>query len=631
MATRRSRLNAAVPSLNGTVSTLGAHCPSPQFGRRGRCGFSLVELLIVIAVIVILIALLLPAIGMGRAKARQAKCTSNQTQIFNAFTQAKTKIPSPFPSGAWPEKLRPYVEQQIEVYVCPDNMIPSSPSYGMNNRAWKMENQDTGRVFLLDFNAVESKVVGQTIAQLENSWPAERAPRHFQQQNVVFSGGHVGPKSPDAIDPRYCENYVKYWRPLRDAKIELLGCLLPDQSPTSGGGGGPGGESTGLGGGSAGASAGTSTASSTASAGTTTGSSSTSSGSVSGSTSTGSTSSSSTSTTGSTSTSTGTTTGSSPCSVGTAIVINDTEATYTGTWSSFFGAGYANDLRYFANGTGNNKVTYQFTGLSPGQYQVAASWLSAANRCSSTPYIISGGASPTTVNVNQQIAPNADWNAGGVNFQNLATVTITGTTITVQITDSGTGLHIADAVRITCTGGGLPPGTMCQGLRGEYRGDAVGFTGFPSEHYLVRVDPSLNLPFGKADAGSVWPSPSGLPYPFPNNRTDGDTDGDGVAQCLFTAVWTGEIKADFSETYTISGDVDDLLRVWINGVLVLDVGDCGGCLFSGTVAMTGNQWVPIRIEYANVRWRMDDFYLSWSSASQAETFISTPNLRTPCP
>ena len=93
-------------------------------------GFSLVELLIVIAIIVVLIALLLPAISMGRAKARQAKCSSQLTQIYKGMTQARTKLPDVAFSTDWPNKLRPYLEQETQVYVCPDLATSGNASYG---------------------------------------------------------------------------------------------------------------------------------------------------------------------------------------------------------------------------------------------------------------------------------------------------------------------------------------------------------------------------------------------------------------------------------------------------------------------------------------------------------------------
>jgi prepilin-type N-terminal cleavage/methylation domain-containing protein len=233
---------------------------------RPRRGFSLVELLIVIAVIVILIGLLLPAVGMARAKSRQAQCTNNLTQLHKAYTVASDKLPQPVQAAQWPQKLPPFLEQETKVFNCPDNVPPaSSASYGMNSRAFRMADQDNGRIVLLDYKQVEVKVVGQTIAQLNTSWPAEYAARHFQQQNVVFGDGHVEAKSPLSIDPRYCEYYVKYWRPARDGKIDLLGCLSPGATPPSGGGSTTGGATTG------GTTAGGTTTGGTTTGGTTTG------------------------------------------------------------------------------------------------------------------------------------------------------------------------------------------------------------------------------------------------------------------------------------------------------------------------------------------------------------------------
>ncbi|MCE9544513.1 MAG: prepilin-type N-terminal cleavage/methylation domain-containing protein [Planctomycetia bacterium] len=248
-------------------------------------GFTLVELLVVIAVIVILIALLLPAVGSAKAKARQAQCASNQAQLWKLFSIANSKLPaaSQIDSSNWTTRLAAYVPGGGKMFFCPDDVPPpAASSYGMNSRVSRMLSQDSGRIVLLDYKTTEAKVVKQTMAQLTATWPVQYAGRHFLRENVTLNGGSVQTYDPGAIDPRYCPNYEQFWQPARDYGSPLAGCLAVGQmttistttsapattgSPTTGGGATSGGGTSGN------ATSGTSTGATTggASSGTTTG------------------------------------------------------------------------------------------------------------------------------------------------------------------------------------------------------------------------------------------------------------------------------------------------------------------------------------------------------------------------
>jgi prepilin-type N-terminal cleavage/methylation domain-containing protein/prepilin-type processing-associated H-X9-DG protein len=99
---------------------------------RRRDGFTLIEILVVIAVIAILAALLFPVFAQAREKARQTVCLSNMRQMSSAlqmYTQdysetlpiheadadpfMREKVPA-----NWAKDLYPYVKN-IRVYVCP--------------------------------------------------------------------------------------------------------------------------------------------------------------------------------------------------------------------------------------------------------------------------------------------------------------------------------------------------------------------------------------------------------------------------------------------------------------------------------------------------------------------------------
>lgn len=94
-------------------------CGGPQPAARSRfAGFSLVELLVVVATIAGLTALLLPAVQMGRESARKAACQNNLRQIgigLHNFHAARDFFPTTVSgSGArhyWGAQILPYMDE----------------------------------------------------------------------------------------------------------------------------------------------------------------------------------------------------------------------------------------------------------------------------------------------------------------------------------------------------------------------------------------------------------------------------------------------------------------------------------------------------------------------------------------
>ena len=58
----------------------------------------------------------------------------------------------------------------------------------------------------------------------------------------------------------------------------------------------------------------------------------------------------------------------------------------------------------------------------------------------------------------------------------------------------------------------------------------------------------------------------------------------------FSARWTGQVEPLYSQTYTFYTATDDGVRLWVNGVLLIDKWvDQGGTEWSGSIALTAGQ------------------------------------------
>ena len=107
--------------------------------RTRRLGFTLIEMLVVIAILAVLAAILFPVFSRARENGRRTSCLSNLKQIGLGIAQYTQDYDGAYPLGlqadwnyGWPTTTEPYIKS-IQVFRCPsDDTQTQAPDWTLD-------------------------------------------------------------------------------------------------------------------------------------------------------------------------------------------------------------------------------------------------------------------------------------------------------------------------------------------------------------------------------------------------------------------------------------------------------------------------------------------------------------------
>jgi fibronectin type 3 domain-containing protein len=139
------------------------------------------------------------------------------------------------------------------------------------------------------------------------------------------------------------------------------------------------------------------------------------------------------------------------------------------------------------------------------------------------------------------------------------------------------------------------------GLKGEYY-DNLDFTNLK----LTRTDPKVDFSWG-----------SGSPDP-------------SIGPDTFSVRWSGQVKADHTQTYTFYTTTNDGARLWVNGQQIINRWSDGIATNTGTISLQAGQWHSITMEYYEGV-NTASAKLEYSSPSTPRQVVPTDHLRPEAP